>query len=165
MADGYHLAQINIARSVAPLTDPAMKGFVDRLDAINALADAAPGFVWRLQSEAGDATAIRAFDDPLIIVNMSVWETLESLYDYVYRSDHREPLRNRRAWFRKLDGPHSAMWWVTAGEIPTVEEGRRRLARLAAEGPGPLAFTYGRIFDPHGRPIPLDATRGERCGV
>src|SRR5262245_19377843 len=94
-----HIAQINVARTVAPLDDPQLQGFVSQLAEIKALADRSPGFVWRLQSESGDATSVRAYDDPLIFVNMSVWESLEKLHAYVYRSAHVGVLRDRKRWF------------------------------------------------------------------
>ena len=114
----HHLAQLNIASTQAPLDDPIMKGFVDQLDYINAVADRSEGFVWRLQTEDGDATAIRAFDDDRIIVNMSVWESLEALHDYVYRSDHLGPLRDRKKWFTRIEGPSLVLWWIPAGDPP-----------------------------------------------
>ena len=136
------LAQINIARLRAPLEDPATAEFVEALEAINALADEAPGFVWRLQTEAGDATAIRAFDDDLMIVNLSVWTSLEALAEYVYRSGHVAFLRRRREWFEASEDAHMALWWVEPGHRPDVAEGRDRLARLRRHGPGPDAFTF-----------------------
>lgn len=140
----YHLAQINIAQARAEMTDPVMAAFVARLDEINALADAAPGFVWRLQTEAGDATALRVFDDPLLLVNMSVWQDLDALKQYVYKSLHVELLRDRDAWFHKMLPAHQALWWVPAGHIPSVQEGRERLEHLRAHGPGPQAFTFAK---------------------
>src|SRR5262249_31099279 len=117
----FQLAQANIARMRAPLESDLMEGFRSQLARINAVADASPGFVWRLQSEAADATAIRAFDDPLLLVNMSVWESLEALHAYVYRSEHVGPLRGRRAWFEPLAGRASlVLWWVPAGHLPTL---------------------------------------------
>ena len=118
MPPAYHLAQLNIASTRAPLDDPIMKGFVDQLDYINAVADRSEGFVWRLQTEDGDATAIRAFDDDRIIVNMSVWESLEALHDYVHRSDHLGPLRDRKKWFTRIEGPSLVLWWIPAGDPP-----------------------------------------------
>src|SRR5688500_8698259 len=123
-----------------------MAGFLSRLDEINALAETARGFVWRLQSEAGDATAIRAFADPRIYINMSVWETPEDLKNFVYRSAHVELIRDREAWFSRLSEQHQAAWWVPAGHRPSVEEGRDRLLRLRAEGPSAVAFTLARPF-------------------
>lgn len=140
----YQLAQINIAQARADMADPVMAGFVARLNDINALADAAPGFVWRLQTEAGDATALRVFDDPLLLVNMSVWQDLAALQNYVYKSMHVELLRDRDAWFHKMKPAHQALWWVPAGHIPTIAEARERLEHLRQHGPGPLAFTFAK---------------------
>ncbi len=166
MSDGpYHLAQANMARGRAPVTDPVMRSFVDQLDYINSVADRAPGFVWRLQTEEGDATAIRAFDDPLIIFNMSVWESVDALRAYVFQSDYVGPMRNRREWFTKLDRPHSVLWWVAQGEQPDVAEARRRLDLLRDAGPTPDAFTFARLFDPDGRPIERSPGVDEECGT
>ena len=142
----HHLAQINIARMHAPLDDPLMAGFVAQLDPVNALADQSPGFVWRLQDEAGDATSIRVFDDDRILVNMSVWETMEALRDYVYRSGHLGVLRDRKRWFEPPDGPYLALWWIPAGHVPTPEEGRQHLDHLRRHGPTPEAFTFKSLF-------------------
>ena len=145
-ASGFHLAQVNIGRLLAPIDDPLIADFVARLDAVNALADASPGFIWRLKDDSGNATAIPAFDDPRMIINMSVWESLEALRDYVYRSDHTKVLTRRRDWFEKLDRPHMALWWVPAGILPTVEDAKRRLQMLAERGPTPDAFTFRDRF-------------------
>src|SRR5450432_46769 len=142
----FHLAQINIARCRAPLDSPVMCGFVDLLDTINALADAAPGFIWRLQSADGDATSIQAFDDPLIIVNMSVWPGLEPLKAYVHRNAHADALRQRQDWFENSAGPSLALWWIAAGAIPTIEDGKRRLDLLSRRGPTGDAFTIRNPF-------------------
>lgn len=142
----YHLAQFNIARMRGAIDDPIMGGFVEQLEYINAVADRSAGFVWRLQTEDGDATAVRAFDDPRIIVNMSVWESIEALHGYVYRSDHVGPLRDRSQWFERLDEAAVVLWWIPAGSIPTVEEGMERLRRLRAAGPTADAFTFKRPF-------------------
>ena len=144
----YHLAQINIAKAMADLDSPLMAGFVSRLDEINALAESAKGFVWRLRSDAGDATSIRAFDDPNVYINMSVWETPEDLKNFVYRSAHVELIRDREAWFSRLSEQHQAAWWVSAGSYPSAEEGRDRLLALREQGPSPDAFTLARPF-PH----------------
>src|SRR5215467_15282291 len=117
-----HLAQFNIGRMQGALEDPVMRGFVARLDEINALADGSPGFVWRLQTDAGNATDLRPFDDDRILLNMSVWETIESLRAYVYDSAHREVLRQRHAWFESFGAPYAALWWVPAGHRPSTEE-------------------------------------------
>lgn len=123
-----------------------MAGFVTRLDEINALADKSPGFVWRLQTEEGDATSIQAFDDPNLIVNMSTWENIESLKHYVYKTAHVELIRDRDAWFSKIATVHQALWWVPAGHIPTVSEGKEKLASLQSNGPSQEAFTFAKPF-------------------
>jgi heme-degrading monooxygenase HmoA len=146
----YHLAQINIARAVADLDSPLMQGFVSRLDEINALAEKAPGFVWRLQADAGDATSIRAFEDPRTYINMSVWETPEDLKNFVYRSAHVELIRDREAWFSRLSEQHQAAWWVPAGHRPSAAEGRNRLLLLREQGPSATAFTLARPFSQPG---------------
>lgn len=111
----HNLAQVNIARMNADLDDPIMSGFVQRLEEINALADGSKGFVWRLQTEAGDATYLRPFDDQRILFNMSVWETLEDLKGYVYASKHIELLKSKANWFKKLGEAHLALWWIRKG--------------------------------------------------
>lgn len=143
-----HIAQINIARARMPLDDPGMQGFVNRLDEINALADRSPGFVWRLQTEEGNATYLRPYDDERILVNMSVWESVEALKDYVYKTAHAELLRDRRSWFEKFDGAMLAMWWVPAGHIPSMDEAKKRLAHLEEHGPSQFAFTFKTVQPP-----------------
>ena len=118
----YHLAQINIARMLAPIDDPVMMEFVANLPRINALAEQSPGFVWRLQSDSGDATSIKVYEDDMIIVNLTVWESPDALRAYVYKSDHYQFLRDRKRWFERFEGPYYAMWWVPAGHIPNTEE-------------------------------------------
>ena len=142
----YHLAQINIGRMLAPIDDPLMAEFVAQLAAINALADATPGFVWRLQSESGDATSIKVYDDDRIIVNMSVWENVESLREYSYRSSHTGVLKYRTKWFESITGPYMALWWIPVGHIPTPQEGRERLDHLREHGDSVYAFSFKNIF-------------------
>jgi hypothetical protein len=144
----YHLAQVNIGRIVAPLDGPIMAGFVARLDEINALADGNPGFVWRLQTEEGNATDLRPYDDDRILVNMSVWESLEQLKAYVYKSAHAEVMRQRRQWFEKFEGMYMALWWVKAGHIPTIAEAKQRLEYLNEHGESSYAFTFRKPFSP-----------------
>ena len=144
----FHLAQVNIALPLEPLTTLRLAGFVAALDEINALADAAPGFVWRLQTEDGDATAVRAFGDDRLIVNMSVWASMEALADYVYRSDHVRVMRRRREWFEAMKPAYQAMWWLPAGQLPTVAQAELRLAHLRAHGPTDYAFTFRTPFPP-----------------
>jgi hypothetical protein len=145
---GYHLAQLNIGRLLAPLDSPQLAPFVDALERINALADGAAGFVWRLQTEDGDATAIRAFDDDMLIVNMSVWESVEALADFVYRSDHVSVMRRRREFFERMAEAFQVLWWVPAGHRPSVDEAKDRLERLRRDGSTPEAFTFRLPFPP-----------------
>src|SRR6185436_165700 len=145
----YHLAQINIARVRAPLDDPSMADFVVQLDAVNAIADESPGFVWRLKAEDGQSSIyMRAFDDDRLLINMSVWETVEALQQYVYRDQHGGVFRDRRKWFEPLAVPSLALWWIPAGHIPTIAEGKERLEMLARLGPTPEAFTFKNYFPP-----------------
>ena len=146
MLETFHLAQINIGRMRAPLTEPQMAGFVAMLDPINALADASPGFVWRLQTEDGDATALRPFGDAMLIVNMSVWASFEALQEYVYRSQHTAVMRDRKQWFEKFDGMYYALWWVPAGSVPTVAEAKERLDYLREHGESEYAFSFRTPF-------------------
>jgi Domain of unknown function (DUF3291) len=147
----FHLAQVNIAKMRAPLDSPIMEGFRSQLDRINAIADSSPGFVWRLQTDKGNATAIRAYEDDRILFNMSVWESLEALHAYVYRSGHAGPLRSRREWFEPLEGPILVLWWIRAGQIPSVEDAKARLAILKSHGPTAEAFTFRAPFPPPGQ--------------
>jgi uncharacterized protein DUF3291 len=130
----------------APLDDPLMAGFVGRLDEINALADRSPGFVWRLQTEAGNATYLRPYDDNRILFNFSIWETIDALRNYVYKTAHAELLRDRRKWFEQMDSMSLALWWVPAGQIPTIEDAKERLAHLEQHGPAEFAFTFKSAF-------------------
>jgi len=145
----YHLAQINIALAKAEMDTEIMEGFVSRLAEINETADNAEGFVWRLQTEDGDSTAIRVFDEPLLLVNMSVWENIEALKDFVYKSAHVELIRDRQEWFHKYIDAHQALWWIPAGHIPTIEEAKEKLETIQKQGPTALAFHFGKPF-----PIP-----------
>ena len=144
----FHLAQINVGRILGPIDSSVMAEFVARLDEINALADRSPGFVWRLQTEDGDATAIRPFDDDMIIITMSVWESPAALHAYVYQGAHAEVMRRRREWFSRMTDAFIALWWVPVGHRPTVAEGVARLGRLRADGPTPHAFTFRQQFAP-----------------
>jgi hypothetical protein len=147
-ATDFQLAQLNIARALAPMDDPLMAEFVARLDEVNALADSSPGFVWRLQDESGNATSIQAFDDPRLLANMSVWESLEALFSYVYRSDHTKVLARRREWFEMPNGPQLVLWWVPSGHRPDLAEAKSRLERLTRDGPTADAFTFKKHFPP-----------------
>ncbi len=145
----WHLAQVNVGRLRAPIDDPMIAEFKGALDRINALADEAPGFVWRLQGDGGNATDIHPVeDDELVAINMSVWESIEALGDYVYRSDHTGFMRRRREWFEKYATAYLALWWVPAGHTPTIAEAFERLDVIAHDGPSPFAFTFRRPFPP-----------------
>jgi hypothetical protein len=149
VAIAYHIAQVNLGLIKAPLHDPIMSGFTGRLDEINALADHSPGFVWRLQTDEGNATYFRPYEDnDRILLNMSVWETIDNLRNFVYRTAHTELLRQRQAWFEKFAGAYSALWWVPAGHIPGIDEAKKRVAHLDAHGPTQFAFTFKATFDP-----------------
>jgi len=142
----HHLAQINIARLVAPLDDPRTAEFVALLEPINALADEAPGFLWRLKSESGNATDIAYNDDPFVIVNMSVWESLEALHTYAYKSDHAKVFRDRAKWFERLEKSSYCLWWIPLGHIPSVAEGRERLDHYQKNGATPYSFWFSQHF-------------------
>jgi hypothetical protein len=157
MDQAFHLAQINIGRIVAPTDSPVLTEFMDNLDRINALAEAQDGFIWRLVGEGNDATDIQAFDDPMMLLNMSVWETPEQLAAFVYRTAHRDFMRRRRDWFQPME-TYMALWWVPAGHRPTPAEGIARVDLLAKMGPTPEAFTFRQPFPaPDGviRPDPI----------
>lgn len=143
----YQLAQLNIARMKFPIDDPRMAEFVAQLEDVNALADRAPGFVWRLQTEDGDATAVDFFG-PDLLVNMSVWQDVESLRDYAFRSAHKAVLSRRAEWFDKMQEAYSVMWWIPSGSLPTLEEAAERLQILRQQGPSARAFTFKNLFGP-----------------
>ncbi len=138
----YHLAEINVARMMAPLDSPMMADFVAQLAPVNALADASEGFVWRLT----EATDVRAYDDPLILINLSVWESIEALKAFTYKSGHIVPFRDRANWFERPAEAHFAMWWVPAGHIPSVQEAVERLDYRRKHGDTEFAFTFAKPF-------------------
>jgi len=145
----HYLAQINIGRLRAPMDAPQTAGFAQNLDRINALAESQPGFVWRLTGEGNNATDLTFFDDPMILVNLSVWTDVEALAAFVYRSGHREVMRRRAEWFHKME-VFMGLWWVAAGHIPTPQEGIARLEILRRLGPSAEAFTFRQPFPPPG---------------
>ena len=149
------LAQVNIGRLLAPIDSPQLAGFVEKLDEINALAEASPGFVWRLTGEGNDATSLRPYDDDMIIMNMSVWQDLEALHTYTYRTDHAQIMKHRRQWFESMKEAFMVLWWVEDGHIPTVWEARDRLEHLRAHGPTPHAFTFKQNFPASAAETPL----------
>lgn len=150
MSDTWHLAQINVGRMLAPEGDPRVQGFFDALDEVNALADASPGFVWRLVGDGTNATDIQPTTDPLLLLNMSVWTDAESLFAFVYRTAHTPVMAKRRDWFDRFEGAYMALWWIPAGTIPTINDGLSRLWHLDRFGPTPHAFTFKLRFPPPG---------------
>ena len=142
----HHLAQYNIARLLAPLDDPLLADFVASLDRINTLGDRSPGFVWRHQDADGTSTGTRVRDDDAIIINFTVWESVEAVFEYAYRSAHVEVFRRRREWFEEMREASMVLWWLPAGHIPTVEEADARLDYLRAHGPTAHAFTFKQRF-------------------
>jgi Domain of unknown function (DUF3291) len=146
LVPSFHLAQINIAQARYPLDDPRMAEFVDNLERINNLAVQMPGYIWRLKDDSGNATNIRLHDDPLIIVNMSVWQDTESLEKFAYKTIHIRFIKKRLDWFNPSSKPYLALWWIRQGHEPTIEEGTEKLELLARTGPGPEAFNFNRLF-------------------
>ena len=149
----YQLAQANVAYAIAPADDARLADYMARLDEINQLADASPGFVWRYLTDSRDP-AQREFADPLVLFNMSVWESIEALHAYTYRTAHAEVYAARKRWFvdhKAVVGGHAlAMWWIPHGERPTVADGKERLATIVAHGPTERAFTFKQRFPPPG---------------
>lgn len=160
----YHLAQVNIGLPIEPVESERLRGFVDMLEPINTLADAAPGFVWRLQTEDGDATAIRAFEDDRLIMNMSVWESVEAFAAFVYGAEHAAVMRERRQWFVPMQ-VYTAAWWIPAGTTPTPADAVERLDLLRRLGPTPDAFTVRRPFPPPGSSATPDVRDDWSCPV
>lgn len=148
----FELAQINIARFRLPKDHEANREFIESLDRVNAIAEAAPGFIWRLTGGGNDAMDLEVENDPLIAVNMSVWTSLDALATFVYQSPaHRDIMRRRREWFDRMD-VFMALWWVPTGVRPTLAEGMARLERLEQHGPTPEAFTFRVPFPAPGSP-------------
>jgi heme-degrading monooxygenase HmoA len=169
---GYVLAQVNVARLRAPLDSPLLAEFVAALDRVNAAADAAPGFVWRLQTEDGNATSVRAFEwdragSAGVLVNVSVWESVEALAGYVYSDAHRQVLRRRRRWFERMAEAYTALWWIPRGHLPTTQEAEARVLHLRESGPTPYAFTFREHFPPPDLPAsgPLFSPEDWACPV
>ncbi|HZR43220.1 MAG TPA: DUF3291 domain-containing protein [Ktedonobacteraceae bacterium] len=142
----YHIAQVNIARALASLEDPLLADFADQLDAIYALAESSPGFIWRLRSEDISSTVPNFPIDERLFATMSVWASLDALKAFVYKSAHAQVMRRRREWFVQLKSPYMALWWVPAGHIPDLTEVQERLNFLRAHGPTPFAFSFTKTF-------------------
>jgi hypothetical protein len=143
-----HLAQLNIAKIRYPLDSPHMFGFVDNLEPVNQLAESSEGFIWRLKDDSGDATNIQAFDDPDLIVNMSVWQTADNLKNFMFRTHHKDFLGRKKQWFHPLKEDSYVLWWVPKGHTPTVKEALERLTHLREHNDSPYAFTFKRNFQP-----------------
>jgi hypothetical protein len=158
-----HVAQLNIGRLRAPIDDPSIDDFRLNLDRINALAESTPGFVWRLQDDTGNATSIKLFEDELEIINLSVWESIDALANFAYRSAHVELLRRRREFFEVPQQPILCLWWIPEGIIPTPQDAIDRLEHLRRHGPTPMAFTFRHRFDPFGDRGELDAENRDVC--
>jgi hypothetical protein len=156
----YHLAQLNVGRTIAPVESPELASFVALLDTVNAEAESAPGFVWRLK----DATSVRDDADPLFLINMSVWESVEALKQYAYGGNHVEAFRARAQWFERPSQAHLAMWWIPAGHVPTIAEALERLEFRRRRGDTEAAFAFTRPFpepaapeaEPVAPPVDLD---------
>jgi heme-degrading monooxygenase HmoA len=159
----YHLAQVNFGRLVAPVDDPKIDDFRNALDRINALAEAQPGFVWRLTGEGNNATGIRPDEnDPMLAINVSVWETPEQLAAFVYRTEHRDFVRRRHEWFVPATQPIFALWWVPPGHTPDIAECFERLTHLRTHGPSPHAFDFKHRFAP---PVPREDAAQEEAAA
>lgn len=131
----------------APMDDPLMEGFVARIEALNALADSAPGFIWRLETEEGEVSAVATFSDERVLFNLSVWESIEALEAYVYKSNHVIAVQQRAEWFARSKKSALVLWWVEAGHIPTEQEAEQRFETLWKNGPSPEAFTFRCRFE------------------
>ena len=143
----YQLAQLNIAQMRYAMEAPEMADFANNLDRVNALAESSPGFVWRLQDEAGNATALRPFGDDML-VHLSVWEDVESLRQFVFKTAHSDIMKRRGEWFDRMPTDYLVLWWVPAGHQPSEAEAGEKLALLRSEGPGPAAFNFRQSFPP-----------------
>jgi Domain of unknown function (DUF3291) len=163
MAPSYHLAQVNIALPSEPLTSSRLADFVALLAPVNELADRSPGFIWRLQTDDGDATSVRAFGDERLIVNMSVWRTLGELADFVYSGLHAAVMRRRREWFEQITDIYQAAWWIPADSVPSIAEAETRLEHLRQYGPTAHAFPLRRPFAPPGRSDVPASSEGWMC--
>lgn len=145
--NNWHLAQINVAKMIGVnIDDPVMAKFVGQLDEVNALAEGSPGFVWRLKDESNNATSLNPYHDNQIIINISVWESLEALQKFVYHGRHAEVLRGRKDWFVNFGQPFTTLWYIPAGHTPTVEEATNRLKSLQEHGPTAYAFDFKNRF-------------------
>jgi Domain of unknown function (DUF3291) len=142
----FYIAQINIAKMLAPIDSPVMAEFVANLNSINALAEKGEGYVWRLKDDSNNATSIKIFDDDFLIVNMSVWENIDALFQFVYKTEHVEIFKRRKEWFEKMPEMHMALWYIPAAHLPTVAEAIERLNYLRNNGETPFSFSFKKRF-------------------
>lgn len=156
LGEKWHIAQINVATALFPTDDRRMSGFMDQLDEVNALADQSRGFVWRLQSESGNATDIDVGGEPLFLANMSVWSSIETLFEFVYKTTHRHVMADRKHWFVRPEQAYQALWWLPAGQLPTVDEGLERLLSIRTHGSTERAFNFKNKF-----PCPTKVVNGK----
>lgn len=145
----FHLAQVNISKLLEPIDSPLLADFVAQLDEINALAEQSKGFVWRLKGENENATALRVFEDDMIIINMSVWETIEDLKDFAFKTAHAMVMKDRNKWFEKPKDAALALWWIPTGHTPTPQEARERLESINKNDSTSFAFTFKNVHLPH----------------
>lgn len=159
MSSEYHLAELNIARALYENDDPRFKDFVDMIEPVNQMAERMPGYVWRLVDDSGVGTMdIKAFDDPRLLVNLSVWEDLDSLLTFVNKTVHARVMNRRKEWFAAMESHHLVLWWVPAGHQPDLAEARVRLEQLDRNGPSAEAFTIGKFYGPDGQEVAFDVT-------
>ncbi len=162
--NGYQLAELNIAEAYYPMDDPRMDGFTGRINAVNAMADRASGFVWRLVDEddmSDGALSLRPFDNPNMLVNMSIWQDVQSLYSFVYTTVHAKIMKGKPTWFSHLKSHNTVMWWVKAGRIPTLDEAKEKLSHLDTHGPSTTAFTFSDCYTPLGQRLIWNAPKKE----
>lgn len=143
---GFHLAQLNIATALAPMESHVMKDFVDNLEKINGIGEASPGFVWRLKDESGDATSIQVYDDPNIIINLTVWQDPESLKHFLFKTEHAQFLKRKKEWFQPVKEATYVLWWIPQGHVPDVQEAKVKLEHLIANGDSAEAFSFKKLF-------------------
>lgn len=145
----YHIAEINIARMKGVnINDPVMKEFVDNLDKVNAIAENSEGFVWRLKDDTNNATSLDPYDDEQVIINVSVWQSIEALERFMYKTFHSEFLKRRREWFQTFGKVYTAMWWVPEGKFPTMHEAVEKLDYLQKHGATEVVFDFRKKFSP-----------------
>jgi Domain of unknown function (DUF3291) len=159
----HHLAEVNVARMLAPLDDPLLRDFVAAVGPVERLAAAGAGFVWRLADEGGHGVCVQPDDGGPVLVNVTLWQDYDSLHVFTYRSAHAEYLKRRSRWFAPTPQPSTALWWVAAGSRPTLDDALRRLTLLRTYGPTPKAFSLRRRFDPQGRPVVRRNSRPDRA--